>query len=112
MRIRRQPSFTTLRDGDPIVTGHRHNFRIMAVSGLASLALLLPVGAYVHFDQETAALTDEVRRTAPGGFVRLGDGYVHYELSGSRNARTVVLVHGFSVPYYIWDPTAAALAGA
>ena len=35
----------------------------------------------------------------------LSDGYTHYELSGSENGQTVVLVHGFSVPYFIWDPT-------
>ena len=34
---------------------------------------------------------------------------MHYELIGDPNGETVVLVHGFSVPYYVWDPTVEAL---
>ena len=37
---------------------------------------------------------------------------VHYELEGPADGQPVVLVHGFSVPYYIWDPTFPALAAA
>jgi pimeloyl-ACP methyl ester carboxylesterase len=54
---------------------------------------------------ETKELNDTTRADAPGSFVRLSDGYTHYELSGPENGRPVVLVHGFSVPYFIWDPT-------
>jgi pimeloyl-ACP methyl ester carboxylesterase len=42
----------------------------------------------------------------------LSDGVTHYELSGPDSGHAIVLVHGFSVPYYIWDSTAAALATA
>src|SRR4029077_2473629 len=49
------------------------------------------------------------RRTTPGQFVRLGDGYTHYEISGPSTGHLVVLAAGFSVPYYIWDPTFKAL---
>ena len=34
----------------------------------------------------------------------------HYDVSGPDSGRAIVLVHGFSVPYYIWDSTAKALA--
>jgi pimeloyl-ACP methyl ester carboxylesterase len=34
---------------------------------------------------------------------------VHYELGGPEDGPFVVLVHGFSVPYFIWDPTFIAL---
>ena len=37
---------------------------------------------------------------------------MHYELSGPRSARVVVLVHGFSVPSFIWDPTYRFLVAA
>lgn len=40
-----------------------------------------------------------------GSFIKLPDGLVHYQLSGPKNKRTVVLIHGFSVPYYNWDNT-------
>jgi pimeloyl-ACP methyl ester carboxylesterase len=61
---------------------------------------------------ETRILDDQARRTAPGSFIKLPDGTVHYELKGPPDGRLVVLVHGFSVPYYIWDPTFTALAAA
>ena len=54
---------------------------------------------------ETKVLNPEARAALPGEFIRLGDGVVHYELGGSENSPVVVLIHGFSVPYYIWDPT-------
>ena len=61
---------------------------------------------------ETCMLDDEVRRNAPGSFVRLPDGMVHYELKGPETGQLVVLVHGFSVPYYIWEHTFPALLAA
>lgn len=61
---------------------------------------------------ETKELKDETRAGLPGAFVRLPMGVTHYEMSGPSEAQTVVLVHGFSVPYYIWDPTFAALSEA
>jgi pimeloyl-ACP methyl ester carboxylesterase len=54
---------------------------------------------------ETKELNDEARASAPGSFARLTDGYTHYELGGPENGQPIVLVHGFSVPYFIWDPT-------
>ena len=54
---------------------------------------------------ETEELNDTVRANTPGSFVLLSDGYTHYELGGDENGEPVVLVHGFSVPYFIWDPT-------
>jgi pimeloyl-ACP methyl ester carboxylesterase len=60
-------------------------------------------------DTEREVLTAEARQRAPGAFVRLSQGYTHYEVGGSEGAPTVVLVHGFSVPFYIWDPTFEAL---
>jgi pimeloyl-ACP methyl ester carboxylesterase len=54
---------------------------------------------------ETEELNKTVRASAPGDFVRLADGITHYELGGPENGQPVVLVHGFSVPYFIWNPT-------
>ena len=54
---------------------------------------------------ETEELTDTVRATAGGSFIQLSDGFCHYEINKSESSQTVVLIHGFSVPYYIWDPT-------
>jgi len=48
----------------------------------------------------------------PGRFVTLRDGITHYRVRGPDSGAPVVLVHGFSVPSYIWDSTAIALAAA
>ena len=57
-------------------------------------------------------ITNEVRKQASGSFVRLAQGFTHYELAGPEDGPVVLLVHGFSVPYYTWDRTFPALAGA
>lgn len=61
------------------------------------------------FRSETRELDDETRRLTDGSYVRLSDGVTHYELGNPSEDRTVVLVHGFSVPYFIFDPTFAFL---
>jgi pimeloyl-ACP methyl ester carboxylesterase len=54
---------------------------------------------------ETEELDESSRVSMPGKFVQLKDGFTHYQLAGPQNGSPVVLVHGFSVPYFIWDPT-------
>jgi len=54
---------------------------------------------------EAKTLNPEVRAALPGDYIRLRDGVVHYELGGTEDGPVVVLIHGFSVPFYIWDPT-------
>ncbi|TET32418.1 MAG: alpha/beta fold hydrolase [Anaerolineales bacterium] len=61
---------------------------------------------------ETETIGDSLRARTAGDFVRLEDGYTHYELSGPVDAQVVVLVHGFSAPYFIWEPTFKAIAQA
>jgi pimeloyl-ACP methyl ester carboxylesterase len=57
------------------------------------------------FRDETKELNDLTRQAASGSFIQLSDGFTHYELSNPEAEETVVLVHGFSVPYFIYDPT-------
>ncbi len=68
------------------------------------------------FDQILSAEPELAERQArvepPGQLIRLSDGVTFYELGGPQGGRPVVLVHGFSVPNFIWDPTFAALAAA
>lgn len=54
---------------------------------------------------ETKELTDETRKSLGGSFIQLSNGITHYELDGNESGETIVLVHGFSVPYFIYDPT-------
>ena len=57
------------------------------------------------YRDETKELNELTRKEASGSFIQLSDGFTHYELSNPKAEATVVLVHGFSVPYFIYDPT-------
>lgn len=49
---------------------------------------------------------NEMRDSLSGKFIKLTNGYTYYELANSKkNNPTIVLVHGFSIPSYIWDTT-------
>jgi len=61
------------------------------------------------FSGERLELNEETRTGLPGAFVKLSDGVTHYEIGGPESGPPVVLLHGFSVPYFIWDPTFEAL---
>jgi pimeloyl-ACP methyl ester carboxylesterase len=54
---------------------------------------------------ETDELNETTRRDADGSFIALTDGVTHYELGGPADGSPVVLVHGFSGPYFIFDTT-------
>jgi pimeloyl-ACP methyl ester carboxylesterase len=75
---------------------------LVAVVGRAALQ--------VAFDRERTTLDAAARDTVSSKFARLSDGITEYELDGPNDGRTVVLLSGASVPFYIWDSTAAALA--
>lgn len=83
--------------------------RLLFISILFDLVLFALIGSYLLSPDETHTLDATIRAGQPGQFVQLKDGVVHYELSGPADGELVVLVHGFSVPYYVWDPTVAAL---
>ena len=54
---------------------------------------------------ENKELDESIRKEAAGSFIQLTDGVTHYELGGPETGESVVLVHGFSGPYFIFDPT-------
>ncbi len=56
------------------------------------------------FFDETKELNESTRKEAAGSFIALADGVTHYELGGPKDGQPIVLVHGFSVPYFIFDP--------
>lgn len=85
--------------------------RLLRITLLALiLAVLVAFGIRKWKDPEVATLDESTRAGVAGEFVRLSDGVTHYEVAGPDTGRVVVLVHGFSVPAYIWDSTFTALA--
>jgi len=69
----------------------------------------LLTSAYFILRTERKELDEETRMSAGSQFIQLKQGMVHYELAGESDRPLVVLVHGFSTPSYIWDPTFEAL---
>lgn len=81
-------------------------------------ALLLGCGFVAVFpwlrgDLETRELDDAVRASMPdANFVALEDGYTRFEWAGPEDGPTIVLVHGFSSPSFVWEKQFYALADA
>ncbi len=67
---------------------------------LIAAFILIP---YFVLDREDKVLNDETRSSLPGSFVKLSDGVTRYELDGPKGGTSIVLVHGFSIPYFTWD---------
>jgi len=76
---------------------------------LPALILLVLIFAPFLLDRETKALNENSRATLGGSFVKLSDGYVHYEWKGPASGKVVVFVHGFTMPYFIFDSVAGDL---
>jgi pimeloyl-ACP methyl ester carboxylesterase len=57
------------------------------------------------FFDETKELNELTRKNAAGSFISLSEGVTHYELGGDESGEKIVLVHGFSTPYFIFDTT-------
>jgi pimeloyl-ACP methyl ester carboxylesterase len=64
----------------------------------------------LSWHDESRELGEAARRSAAGYFIHLSQGYTHYEVGRAGIPPDVILVHGFSAPYFIWDPTFSALA--
>ena len=60
---------------------------------------------------ETKKLTKKERAKAPGEFLDLNSGFTHYERKegGDPSKLPVVLVHGYSTPYFLYDHIFEAL---
>ncbi|MBL7856598.1 MAG: alpha/beta hydrolase [Cyclobacteriaceae bacterium] len=57
-------------------------------------------------DFETVTKDEKFRTTIhTGNFVKLSAGYTYYEFENRDADTIIVMVHGFSVPSYIWDST-------
>src|ERR1700712_364259 len=71
---------------------------------LATLAIFCSI-LYFKGNIEKKDLTDADRKGTSGKYIKLSAGTTHYELAGPDTGKVVILVHGFSVPYFIWDGT-------
>ena len=79
--------------------------KIIFISLLVLLIICFITGyiMYSKANTEVLAMDSSAYKNISGSFVKLSDGITHYELAGPDTGKVIVLVHGFSVPYYIWD---------
>ncbi len=81
---------------------------LIGVGTAVSLFTLLPL----FRNPERKQLNAQARKRAVGKFIHLSHGLVHYQWGGPETGAVVVLVHGFSTPFYVWDATFTALTDA
>ncbi|MBE9523548.1 MAG: alpha/beta fold hydrolase, partial [Chloroflexi bacterium] len=81
------------------------NNKIKRIVISLGIVIIILAAAFLVLDLEKIALDDQVRSSLGGNFIALTDGVVHYQFADAQRGPIVVLVHGFSTPSYIWDPT-------
>jgi pimeloyl-ACP methyl ester carboxylesterase len=86
--------------------------KILGWRVLVGLLVVLVALPPIVRNAEWRTLSAATRAGTTGAYVQLGEGLAHYEMAGPDTAPPVLLVHGFSVPSYIFDPTFAALVAA
>jgi len=64
---------------------------------------------YIAAGWSELPVDENFRKQAPGEFVQITNGKIHYRWLGSQSGEIIVLVHGVSVPQYVFSQTAAAL---
>jgi pimeloyl-ACP methyl ester carboxylesterase len=73
------------------------------------VVLLVPTAIYIAADRENKVLNEATRQQLGGTYAKLPDGVTHYEFAGPKDGQVVVLVHGATIPMWIWDPQVEAL---
>lgn len=81
--------------------------RLLAVFVLSIIVVI--ISFFWTKNIEKTNLTDTVRAQAPGQFVELSEGKTHYLLEGSPDGIPLLLIHGVTVPSFIWDEIATKL---
>jgi pimeloyl-ACP methyl ester carboxylesterase len=74
--------------------------------------LIILFGIYHILDPENNELDETVRASLGGTYIKLSHGITHYKLEGPDDGKTVVLVHGGTVPIWTWDKQAKVLKDA
>ena len=70
------------------------------------LLLLIP---YFALNEESKTLDSQTRHDLPGQFIKFSDGYGHFELSGPGKGSLVILTHGITTHYFLWDDLSQSL---
>ena len=78
----------------------------MNLKNLFSLIIISFLFSCSNPNYEYVLKDDAFRKTIKtGNFTELTNGFTYYEIDNRFNENTLVFIHGFSVPSYIWDKT-------
>ena len=87
---------------------------LKSIIALALASFFLPAMADDHFESvvKDADFRASIDLEPDEAFIELSEGFTYYRMTARDQCDTPdVLVHGFSVPSYIWEPTYDFLAG-
>ena len=76
------------------------------------LLVFLPAAAYILLNPEKNELNQATRQRLGGSYIKLSHGTTHFKLEGPAHGKTVVLVHGATIPLWTWDDLASDLVSA
>jgi len=82
---------------------HHGWWNVIIICVVILLIVITPLSLYASADIETKDLDDTARTQAGGSYIKLPQGETHYELTGPENGQVVVLLHGATIPMYVWD---------
>ena len=79
------------------------------IAGMATGVMAASLLLYFLSNPEKKALTDSARQQDEGSYLRLSDGVTHYAIDGAGAAKRAVLLHGGTVPSWMWKDQSEAL---
>lgn len=71
------------------------------------LTLLVALSAFSFWrlsQRETLSQQTLMKRAHNSQFIKLSEGWTEYNDKGPRDAEPLILIHGFSVPMFFWEP--------
>lgn len=90
-----------------------HGWRnTLIISAIILIVVTTLFSVYLSADIEKKDLDDAARAQQGGSYIKLPSGITHYELTGPETGQVVVLLHGATIPMYIWDAQVGPLSGA
>jgi pimeloyl-ACP methyl ester carboxylesterase len=83
--------------------------KIASLIVLAALVLVVVAGAWLYTPDKSRAVLEAEYGAAPGDFVSVAGLRLHLRDTGPRDAKVVILLHGFGSSLQTWDDWAATL---
>lgn len=87
--------------------------KILLLIAIIGVVLLTITYFVIDNIQEPKSITEIAPEEAPGSFINLSEGRVHYQFHGPETGELIILVHGGGVTgCHVWDKTIPALTDA